>query len=431
MDKYFVFAKVILILFCFSGSGNAVFSQPVKSISLDSCLISAVSSHKLSGQHPILLQNLQAEENVLATESKPLISWSSEASIQTHSIGLPFEIPMTPTADVPLYKIHSGLLGEYTIYDGGIVEARTAMTRAGYLAEQQSLAVEIDKVKQEVVNVFYQILALKNRRSILETTIQDLGLRKEVLNNRVANGVALEIEVEKIEVEILNLKSNILEADAALAGSYSVLTDVTGTHIGEQTLLSTNTPGKIDFGRTSQRKEMYLFELQKSQLETNAVMLDLAYKPKISAFAQAGLGYPNPLNFFDDQLTPYGVGGIRMRWNIVDWGRTREEKSLMVGKKALIDVQKMAFEEALARIASATSARVEKMEDLLDQDQQRILLQEKILSTMGAQLEQGIITSNDYLVQLHALTKSQLERARHTLQIEKLKTEWLVINGNL
>lgn len=69
----------------------------------------------------------------------------------------------------------------------------------------------------------------------------------------------------------------------------------------------------------SNRPELALFDLQKQQVLAAADLIDAQWKPKVAAFATTGLGYPDPLNFFDDKISPYFIGGVQFSWKFWDW----------------------------------------------------------------------------------------------------------------
>ena len=58
----------------------------------------------------------------------------------------------------------------------------------------------------------------------------------------------------------------------------------------------------------------------------NSKVLDAKRKPKLFAYGQAGLGYPNPLNFLDSDLAPYALGGLTFIWPLTSGKSTHYQK---------------------------------------------------------------------------------------------------------
>jgi outer membrane protein TolC len=70
--------------------------------------------------------------------------------------------------------------------------------------------------------------------------------------------------------------------------------------------------------------------------------VDAKYRPKVFAFSQLGFGRPG-LNFLDTQFRPWMIAGVRLSWDIYDWGAGRIEKETFALQKELVKVQQDAF----------------------------------------------------------------------------------------
>jgi hypothetical protein len=57
-------------------------------------------------------------------------------------------------------------------------------------------------------------------------------------------------------------------------------------------------------------------------------------------------------------------------------------------------------------------------------DDEIIALRKKITSTFGAQLDNGIVTATDYLVELNAETHAHLNKQIHIIQLAKAKANY-------
>ena len=68
---------------------------------------------------------------------------------------------------------------------------------------------------------------------------------------------------------------------------------------------------------------------------------------------------------------------------------------------------------------------------LIQRDEEVALLQERILEQISSQMEQGVATSTDYIIQSNALTQARLNRQLHELQQQQIKIEYLTFKGQL
>jgi hypothetical protein len=143
------------------------------------------------------------------------------------------------------------------------------------------------------------------------------------------------------------------------------------------------------FQTPTQRPELQLFDLQKQQLLAQSPLIQARTKPKINAFIQAGLGYPNPLNFFDTEVSPYGIAGVQLRWNFWDWGQSKKELEVLSVKSQLIDNQKQTFEFNVRLQDGRFSEEAAKLANLIANDRKIADLQHNILQQVQAQLEHG------------------------------------------
>jgi len=177
------------------------------------------------------------------------------------------------------------------------------------------------------------------------------------------------------------------------------------------------------------RPELGLFDTQKQQVFAHSALLDAQKKPKVSAFLQAGIGYPNPLNFFDTEISPFALGGIKFSWNFIDWGRTQKQKQILTIQAQMIDIRKETFVFNLSLLEDKYREDIIALEKQTIKDEAILSLQKDILNTFSAQLDHGIITVSEYTTQLNDATQAQLQLDIHRLQIRKLQSTYLTKIG--
>lgn len=74
-------------------------------------------------------------------------------------------------------------------------------------------------------------------------------------------------------------------------------------------------------------------------------------------------------------------------------------------------------------------ADIEKIQNLLPKDREIIALYEEIIKEMDLQLENGVITSTDYVNQLNEQLQAKLQLKLHEVQIEQKRVEYLQHKG--
>ena len=162
----------------------------------------------------------------------------------------------------------------------------------------------------------------------------------------------------------------------------------------------------------------------------NKSLLQQRTQPRLDAFAQTGLGNPNPLNFFDKGFKPFLVIGLRAAWTPIDWGNTKRDQQVLDIQAKNIEVQKANFEQRLQVSLQRDQQDALKYQALLKQDDEIIALQTDIISRADAQLQNGVMTATDYLTQLNLLTQAKITRKTHEMQALQARELQLAKNGD-
>lgn len=419
----FILAVTLLSLPCFTQTGN--------SFSLKECYQSAINTHPLQAKQPLLTQSQQIKVEKLDKSRLPSIDWNTQASIQTENVELPFEGPAIPALDLPLYRFQSTIDANYTIYDGGLVEAQKELEGNKLMSEQKAVEVSLDQLKPQVNQLFFGIILQRKKVDILENSLENLNNRITSMEAGVEHGIVLESDVKKLRVEALKITSAIEETQGMIRGLFASLSSLTGLDMTENSELEL--PDQSTFALTDQikRPELELFQLQQAQILSNESMITAANKPKVGAFLQAGVGYPNPLNFFEDQLSPFAMAGVRLRWKILDWKQSDRDRQLLSVQSQIVANQRAVFEKNINVQEGQFREDLETLELLITRDQEIAQLQKEILTQVEAQLEQGVITSTEYLDQVNAEIQAQLNLQTHLLQKEQIMIKYLTLRGLL
>ena len=151
----------------------------------------------------------------------------------------------------------------------------------------------------------------------------------------------------------------------------------------------------------------------------------------MSAFAKAGFGYPNPLNFFDNSVSPYAIGGLGFSWNLFDWGKEGRDRELLIVQSQIIENQQKTFEHNLDLTEGKYREDIAKLEGRISRDQEIADLQSKILEQLSSQLEHGVITVTDYLTQVNTELRARQQLELHQVQLQQVKIDYLTQRGAL
>lgn len=417
-----------IILGCLGGG----IAQGRQSLSLEACYAKAKAHSPLSQQPALLAQAAQLQVERIGIERRPQISWNALASLQTETVSFPFTLPIPDgNLDLPLYRFQTTADLQYAIYDGGMLAARQEVERAKLAASQQEIAVELDKLKVQANQYVFGILLLREKIGIQRQAQQTLEDKLKTLSAAVRHGVALEGDADQLQVEVLRLQSEIERAEGDIRGLLAGLSALIGEALTPDVQFELPPLDALRQGTSLQRPELQLFAYQQERILAREGLIAASWRPKLSAFAQAGLGAPNPLNFFDESLSPFAMGGLRFSWNFIDWKQASRDRQLLSLSSQLIANQRSAFEAAIGQQEGRYREQAAALEGLLARDEEIARLQERVLRQVSAQLDQGTATAAEYTAQANALQLALLNRKLHELQLVQAWVELWNLRGGI
>ena len=188
-----------------------------------------------------------------------------------------------------------------------------------------------------------------------------------------------------------------------------------GTDLQQQVELQRPAVAPVVPDQISKRPELQLFELQKSQVDLSSDLLAKSKLPKISAFAQGGYGNPG-LNMLDNTFNSFFMTGVKLNWNVFDWNKNRKERQSLQIEQNIVESQKETFELNNDMELVNLQSEIDKMEELIQYDEQIIPRFEKMVKTAESQLKNGVITSSAYITEFTNLYEAKSNLALHKIQ---------------
>lgn len=410
--------------------GSLGISQTTNILSLQEAYRMARNHFPLTARVPLLEEATDLRLQQLDAARMPEITLQANGRFQTENISLPFDIPGQAPIKLPLVSAQTTVEAQYTLFDGGLTEAQREVARASLQADRQAVTTDLYPLQAQVNRAFFSILLLRSRREVLQSSLTAVRSRIQQMEAAVAHGVALPGHVDRLQVEALRLEAQIDQAEGDIRGAVGGLSALLGQTVPEDVELSV--PDLQDFQLQPgliRRPELQSFELQKNRILANEQVVAATRRPRIGAYAQAGLGYPNPLNFFDEQLSPFAVVGVRFSWKIVDWNKTKLDRQSLLVQSRLVDNQRNVFQETVEREEARYLENLNTLERQIEHDEAIVTLQEKILRQVAAELDQGTITPSEYLDQVEATAQARLQREAHRLSRQQLQIDYLTHRG--
>ncbi|MCP5063986.1 MAG: TolC family protein [Ignavibacteriae bacterium] len=415
--------KIIILLFV---AQLAYGQTPLKSLSLDKAYELLENRYPSLKDSEVLKEIHEKEQSKLNRNLLPEIYLKAEAKGQSETpsidlapgTALPFEI------DLPLYSGKSYLELLYNVYDGGLNNAKRNVKETQLKVDLQNVEVNRYALRERVNQLFVNMAILREQNKMFDISLNDLQERKKSVTAAAEEGLLLESEVAKISVKELELKAEKDNISYKLLGVTNTLSILLGVDLSESTNLKFPTftdPSQIP---NIKRPEQKLFQLKQEAVLANADLIDASRIPKLSAFAQGGIGYPNPLNFFDNNTANYGIIGLRFNWKIYDWGKGSLDNEVLELQARRLQNAHETFEFNLKTREANYLAEFARLQKQQTRDKEIAKLQAEILEQLAFQFDEGIITSADYITQVNAELKARQNILIHETLLLKLQIDF-------
>lgn len=385
-------------------------------------------------RNEMLLDEIHGKEQSGLDKSRlPAIYFKVDGRAQSQSTSLEVDenFPLPFEIDQPLVSAKAYLEAQYLLLDGGMTQAQRDLKRIQLEADRQGLEVERYALRERVNQICIGIQLLRQQSRLFDISLDDLEARKASVSAGVDNGVLLPSELARIEVKELEIKAQQDNLAFKLTGFVNTLSHLLGADISESVEFGFPSMGAPSEIPVLHRPEQAYFDLQRSSLLAQNQLITASRKPRLSAYAQAGTGYPNPLNILDNQIAPFGVVGAQFSIQLTDWKKSRLDKEVVGLQAQKLEHAKATFEFNLASREATYIAEVDRLHSQIQQDQDIAALQADILTQLAAQLDEGVITSAEYITQVNAELKARQNLLIH--QTELLQNQlnfWNERGGN-
>ncbi|MEZ4828856.1 MAG: TolC family protein [Bacteroidia bacterium] len=402
-----------------------------QTLSLAECQREAMALSPLQQQKSLIATTTNLQNQNLEAVFLPKITLAGQATWQSDVITFPEIGPVAVFPEIPHFQFNTALNASQILFDGGAVKLGKQINEVSRQVQTQETDVEINRVKEVVNELYFSILLLDKNTAILNQALEQLSTRRISLESGVRNGVVLKSNLDAFDKQILLLEQKRDQLLADKKALLHMLEDWTGKEDLSGTTFVIPDYSEASAINYSGRPEYQLFDLQKQQIAQSANALQARTLPLVSAFATGGIGQPNPFNFLKTDPSPFFQAGVKFAWTPWDWNQTRREKEILAVKAQMIDTRKQQLDQNIQVAIRRDQEAISSLETQIERDQKIISLQESIVAQANTQLDNGIITSADYLSEVTALTEAKLNLEAHTIQLSRAKVNILTKTGAL
>lgn len=390
-------------------------------LSLDSCLVRAKRNYPLIKQNGLISENDKNNRNSDNKQWLPKLSFVSSATYQTEVIefsGITF----------PHDAYLSALALEQNIYDGGYTHAQKRFDKLNTENELQRNEVELYKLIDRVAQLYSGILLSRENLKTLNLYKSDVNSKKKILSTSLANGMVLQSNVDVLEAEELKTDQSIEETKENIKAYYQSLSMYINQPIDDSTQFISSPIVTASKSDEINRPELKLFESQKALWDARHKLNNSAALPRLTIGGQYAYGRPGP-NFINQDLRFFGQASVSLKWNIAALYNLKNEKQTINLNKQMIDIQREVFEFNTKTAMLAQTAQINSLTSIIEKDKQIIEKRHNIRLTASKQLENGSITSTDYLQELNAEMQAVLNQKVHEVKLMNAITNYNTSKG--
>ncbi len=361
----------------------------------------------------------------------PQVTFSGQATYQSQTVSfhdamgaLPGGINL-PSISKDQYRIQGEI--SQLLYDGGNTREQKELIHAHKALQEQHIETALYAINSRINNIFFSILLMDAQ--LRQNELNKANLQTQIRKTEAAleNGVAFRSNLDELKAEIMHIEMANTEYQANRTAYLNMLSLFIGKELSAATQLVLP---ETDFTQTTiNRPELKTYDLQKSIYDVQRKQLKADYLPQVSAFFQGAYGRPT-LNIIENGFGPWYVTGLRLNWSLGSlYTLSNKRKTLTLTQQSVeTDKETFLFNTKLDLVQQ--DEQVKKYIALINQDEEVIALRASVTKSAEAQLNNGVITTHEYIQKVNAEHLARQNKIRHEIQLLQAKYNQKFISGN-
>lgn len=416
INTYMLALTTVLLL------AGGLAAQQKEQVTLAQLQALAKENYPLLKQKQMYLDIAGNKTKQLNTNFLPQASVVGQATYQSEVTELSIPIPGAAGFKQKPDQYAIGLELKETLFDYGAAKTQKQIETENSQVQSQQLDVDMIKLKERINTLYGNIYLQQENKKIMLLRINELDAKRKKMQSAVENGAALQSNFLVLESEYLSTQQKIEEINSNLVAWYKTLSLFTNKTM-DTTFVLSETVTSVEPQTSINRPEYKLFELQSNSLKLREQMINKGNLPKVSVFVRANYGRPG-YNFLNNDFRPYGMVGAGLNWNLSGYYTSSKEKKNLRINSDIINNQKQIFDMNLQATLIQQKEEITKLEKMIGMDQKIVEAKTAVRKSSSSQLDNGVITSSDYIVDLNAENQSQFNLKLHQIQLMMAKENY-------
>jgi outer membrane protein TolC len=407
---------------------QSISQTPISKLDLEQTYQLARANYPLIKQKDLIQKSAFLTIDNINTAYLPQLSVNGQASYQSDVTSI--KIPIAGATIAPLSKDQYKFWGELNqlIYDGGMVKNQKQLQERNSLVDDQKLEVELYKLKDRINQLYLGVLLLDAQLKQAHLAKENIQIGLNTVNAQLANGTVFKSAVLVLEAQLLQTDQRIVELKSNKKSLLQVLSLFILQPISESVKLEQPVVANL-IDTTIYRPELKLYAYQDSFWHVQNQMVSAKANPKLSLFAQGGYGRPG-LNMLNNDFALFGIGGVRFNWSLSNLYTHKREHEIVTLNQKINEVQKDVFLFNTNTQLTQQIEEIKKLNELSKIDERIVEVRSNITAASKAQLQNGVINSNDYLREINSEDQTRNNYILHQIQLLQAKINYQTIKGN-
>lgn len=409
--------------------------QAQKILTLDECYKMAIEATAIANEKNTYSEIWKIKDQNLSKGYLPVIDANGTAIYNSDVVNLKENFSSLP---IPGLSDAIGLMPKdqykftidinQVIYDGGAIKGARNIEKAEMSINEKQTEIDLYKLRSQI-NLYYFGILLYERNGQLLINYHEILVKKiSSMESAANNGVILKSDIDVLTSEMLKTEQQISETAIRKNSLIQLLSNITDSNFDETIKLivpvvSSQTDSLL------LRPELELFDLKKNQLNASLGLIQSKRTPKVFGFATLGYGNPPGQNFFKPAFDTYYIAGGGVKWNILDWNKTKNEKQVISLQHVIIDNRKKDLKDNLRRMLKSKEADIKSLNALIETDIKQIALRKNITAAADSKYQNGTITATEYLGELNSEKQALINYEIHKINLALARVEYLNISG--
>jgi OMF family outer membrane factor len=292
----------------------------------------------------------------------------------------------------------------------------------------------IQDIRYQVSNTYFLLQGLEKQLSFLESNLSQTNKVLKNMNSLVEKGLALQLEADKIKVNLLNLENGIASAQASKEQLLDLLKILIGYPKDKKLTLAEDVIIEQSLIKAEDNKQFYPLKLIESQQEMNkeeSKGIKMSYLPNLNLYGVYNYSYNiKPEDDFRKGIDGVFIG-LRLDWSLFD-GLQRMHKSKMnaIRSEKLTNQYELANQQ-LEMAANQAKRQIKIKSDALSLSKEQLKLAENVYEQTNFKFEKGLADSTELILAENSLYQAQNNIVSTYVQLRQAELEYLKSIGNI